>query len=87
MTFKIKSQIVTEEIPIYEQTQKIDVLKIKIKTKHPNTPIQIKLDDESAFRTQTDDEGVAECSTSIIQDYHVTVNIADETFEEDIKLK
>lgn len=85
MTFKIEFEIKTEEIPIDDKkTQTIEVLAIEAHTDYPNEPIEIKLDDGSAFGTQTDNEGIGRCSTSTIQDYHVTVNIHDETFEEDI---
>ncbi|MBQ2832895.1 hypothetical protein [Methanobrevibacter sp.] len=87
MTFRIEPQIITEKVPINnEKNQKMDMLKIKVHTDFPNAPLEIKLDESSAFKTQTDDNGVSECSTSLIQDYHIIVNIADNTFEEDIKI-
>ena len=88
MTFKIEYSIETEEIPIDEkETQTIEVLSIEAYTDYPNTPIQIKLDDGSAFGTQTDKDGIGRCSTSEIKDYHVIVNINDETFEDDIVIE
>lgn len=83
--FKLEYKIETEEIPIDDKkTQKIEVLQIEAHTDYPNTPINIKLDDGSAFGTQTDKDGIGRCGTSTIQDYHVTVEINDETFEDDI---
>ena len=88
MTFKIEYSIETEEIPIDDkQTETIEVLAIEAHTDYPNEPIEIKLDDGSAFGTQTDNEGIGRCSTSEIKDYHVIVNIHDETFEDDITIK
>ena len=88
MTFSIEYSIETEEIPIDDkQTQEIEVLAIEAHTDYPNAPIEIKLDDGSAFGTQTDKDGIGRCSTSTIQDYHVTVLIAGETFEEDIQIE
>ena len=85
MTFKIEYQIQEEEIPIDEhETQTIEVLSIEAQTDYPNEPIEIKLDDGSAFGTQTDNDGIGRCSTSQIKDYHVIVKIHDETFEDDI---
>ena len=85
--FKLEYKIETEEIPIDDkQTQRIDVLQIEAYTDYPNAPITIKLDDGSAFGTQTDNEGIGRCGTSTIKDYHVTVEINDETFEDDIIL-
>ena len=85
MTFKIEYNIETEEIPITEkETQTIEVLSIEAQTDYPNSPIEIKLDDGSAFGTQTDAEGIGRCSTSEIQDYHVIVHVNGETFEDDI---
>ena len=88
MTFKIEYSIENEEIPIDEkETQTIQVLKLEIQTDYPNEPIQVKLDNSSSFGTQTDKEGICRCSTSEIKDYHVIVNIAGETFEEDIEIE
>lgn len=84
MTFKIEYSIETETIIDEKQTQTIDVLAIEAHTDYPNEPIKIILDDNTAFGTQTDNEGVGRCSTSTIQDYHVIVKIHDETFEDDI---
>ena len=51
-----------------------------------NQNVTISLDHlyGSAFGTQTDKDGIGRCGTSTIQDYHVTVEINDETFEDDI---
>lgn len=84
MTFKIESNIETETITYEEETQTIDVLSIEVHTDYPNEQIKIILDDTTACGTQTDSQGVGRCSTGTIQDYHVIVNIHDETFEDDI---
>ena len=81
MTFKIEYSIETEE-----ETH-TEILAIEAHTDYPNSPIVIKLDDSSSFGTQTDDEGIARCSTSSIQDYHVIVKINNETFEDDIVIE
>ena len=86
--FKIEYNIETEEIPIDDKrTQQIEVLQIEAHTDYPNTPITIKLDDGSAFGTQTDNNGIGRCGTSTIKNYHVIVEIHDETFEEDIVIE
>lgn len=86
--FKLEYNIETEEIPIDDKrTQQIEVLQIEAHTDYPNTPITIKLDDGSAFGTQTDNNGIGRCGTSTIKDYHVIVEIHDETYEEDITIE
>ena len=86
--FKLEYKIETEEVPIDEQnTQTIKVLQIEAHTDYANEPITIKLDDGSAFGTQTDNEGIGRCGTSTIKDYHVTVEIHDEIFEDDIHIE
>ena len=81
MTFKIEYSIETEE-DTHSQ-----VLRIEAHTDYPITPLLIKLDDGSSFGVQTDIEGIARCSTSEIKNYHVTVKIHDETFEDDINIE
>ena len=81
MTFKIEYQIETEE------DTHAQVLSIEAHTDYPNNPILIQLDDSSSFGTQTDKQGIARCSTSEIKDYHVTVKIHDEIFEDDINIE
>lgn len=88
MTSKIEYFIENEEIPISdEETQLIPFLCIEVQTDYPNTPIQIRLENSSSFNTQTDNEGVGRCNTSEIKDYHVTVHVHDETFEDDIVIE
>lgn len=80
MTFKIEYSIETEII----DEEEIEVLSIEAYTDYPNEPIKITLEDASSFGTQTDNQGIGRCNTSEIKDYHVIVEIHDETFEEDI---
>lgn len=79
MTFKLEYSIETED--------DARILNIEAYTDYPNSPIQIILDDGSSFRTRTNKKGVAICSTCKIKNYHVTVKIHDETFEDDINIE
>ncbi|WP_405282110.1 hypothetical protein [Methanobrevibacter sp.] len=78
MTIEIKHEIVE-----YEEFD-IPMLNIIIETDYPSTPIKIYVDGD-LFGTNTDSEGTAVCGTSEIRDYTVNVEIADETFEGEIK--
>ena len=78
MTIEIKHEIVE-----YEEFD-IPMLNIIIETDYPSTPIKIYVDGD-LFGTNTDSEGTAISGTSEIRDYTVNVEIADETFEGEIK--
>ena len=78
LTIEIKHEIVE-----YEEFD-IPMLNIIIETDYPSTPIKIYVGGD-LFGTNTDSEGTAVCGTSEIRDYTVNVEIADETFEGEIK--
>ena len=81
MTIKIKNQITKDE------ELKIDLLQIRVETPYPSTPIKIKLDDGTQFGSNTDKEGIAICHTSNIKNYNITVEIADKTVKDKIKIE